>query len=150
MNGNCFWIFTRHIWTNEIPLHRPGLGVPGSTIRDGDSLDTWAIIRHKVYDLFTPPLWTRNYVPVPGLYWADTAIRLLKWQQCWNGNSYYLMAYSGNRLTINKPGTETRGLCQLPCKHAVSCQYRDCTGPMLQASAQYRPGTGTYWHVIQS
>ena len=30
-----------------------------------------------------------------------------------------------------------------PCKHAISCQYRACTGPMLAASAHYRPGTGT-------
>ena len=32
---------------------------------------------------------------------------------------------------------------ELPCKHAISCQYRACTGPMLAASAQYRRGTGT-------
>ena len=32
---------------------------------------------------------------------------------------------------------------RVPCKHAISCQYRACTGPMLAASAQYRPGTGT-------
>jgi len=34
----------------------------------------------------------------------------------------------------------------VPCKHAFSCQYRACTaytGPMLAASDQYRPGTGT-------
>ena len=30
-----------------------------------------------------------------------------------------------------------------PCKHVISCQYWACTGPMLAASAQYRPGTGT-------
>ena len=29
------------------------------------------------------------------------------------------------------------------CKHAVMCQYRAGTGPMLAASAQYRTGTGT-------
>ena len=29
-----------------------------------------------------------------------------------------------------------------PCKHAASCQYWACTGPMLAASNQYRPGTG--------
>ena len=31
---------------------------------------------------------------------------------------------------------------QGPYKDAISCQYRACTGPMLAASAQYRPGTG--------
>ena len=30
-----------------------------------------------------------------------------------------------------------------PCKHAVSCQYGACTGPMLPASDQYRLGTGS-------
>jgi len=30
-----------------------------------------------------------------------------------------------------------------PYKHAISCQYRACTGPMLVESAQDRPGTGT-------
>ena len=34
-------------------------------------------------------------------------------------------------------------LRHIPCKHAISCQYRACTGPMLAASAQYRLGTGT-------
>ena len=38
---------------------------------------------------------------------------------------------------------------QLPCKHAVSCQYRACTGPMLPASAPYMPGTGPYRHVYR-
>ena len=38
---------------------------------------------------------------------------------------------------------------QQPCKHASSCRYRACTGPMLTASAQYRPGTGTYRHVYR-
>jgi len=28
-------------------------------------------------------------------------------------------------------------------KHAGTCQYRACTGPMLAASAQYSPSTGT-------
>ena len=27
-------------------------------------------------------------------------------------------------------------------------QYRGSTGPMLAASAQYWPGTGSLWHVI--
>ena len=31
---------------------------------------------------------------------------------------------------------------RLPCKHTVSCQYWADTGPMLPASAQYRPSTG--------
>ena len=30
----------------------------------------------------------------------------------------------------------------LPHKHAVLCQYRAWNRPMLQASTQYRPGTG--------
>ena len=29
-----------------------------------------------------------------------------------------------------------------PHKHAVMCQYRACTGPMLPASDQHRPSTG--------
>ena len=33
------------------------------------------------------------------------------------------------------------------CKHAGTCRYRACTGPMLAASDQYRPGIGTYRHV---
>ena len=35
----------------------------------------------------------------------------------------------------------------LPCKHVGMGQYRASTGPMLAASAQYRPGTGMYRHV---
>ena len=31
----------------------------------------------------------------------------------------------------------------MPCKHAISNQYRACTGPMLTASAQY-------WHIMAS
>ena len=42
-----------------------------------------------------------------------------------------------------------RVLLALSCKHAISCQYRACTGPILPASAQYRSGTGTYWHVYE-
>ena len=34
-------------------------------------------------------------------------------------------------------------------KHVVMCQYRACTGPMLAASDQYRPGTGNYRHVYR-
>ena len=40
-------------------------------------------------------------------------------------------------------------LRQVPCKHAISCQYRACTGPMLAALDQYRPGTGTCRHVYR-
>jgi len=32
---------------------------------------------------------------------------------------------------------------QEPSKHAGTCKYWACTGQMLPASAQYRPGTGT-------
>ena len=30
----------------------------------------------------------------------------------------------------------------IPHKHAIMCQYWACTGPMLTASDQFRPGTG--------
>ena len=36
-----------------------------------------------------------------------------------------------------------------PRKHAVMCQYRACTGPMLAASDQYWPSAGTYLHVYE-
>jgi len=38
---------------------------------------------------------------------------------------------------------------QYPCKHAGTCQYRTCTGPMLSASDQYMPGTGNQRHVYR-
>ena len=43
--------------------------------------------------------------------------------------------------------TSSKRSCHTPCKHAIRFQYRACTGPMLTASAQYRPGTGTQRHV---
>ena len=39
--------------------------------------------------------------------------------------------------------THIMKLGEQPCKHAITRQYRSCTGPMLAASAQYRPSTGT-------
>ena len=36
-----------------------------------------------------------------------------------------------------------------PINMPVGCQYRACTGPMLPAWDQYRPGTGTYRHVYR-
>jgi len=38
---------------------------------------------------------------------------------------------------------------ELPHKHAIICQYRACTGPMLATSDQYKPGNGNYWHVYR-
>jgi len=38
-------------------------------------------------------------------------------------------------------------LGEKPCEHDISYQYRACTGPMLAASCQYWPGTGTWRHV---
>ena len=37
-----------------------------------------------------------------------------------------------------------------PHKHAIVCQYWASTGPMLTASAQYQPSTGTYRHVYRA
>ena len=36
----------------------------------------------------------------------------------------------------------------LPCKHAISCQYRACTGPMLPASAQYWQIMACVWGMV--
>ena len=40
-------------------------------------------------------------------------------------------------------------LCTKPHKHAIMGQYLASTGPMLPASDQYWPGTGTYRHVYK-
>ena len=46
-----------------------------------------------------------------------------------------------------KKGNCLLAACRAPCKHDISCQYRVCTGPMREASAPYRPGTGTSRNV---
>ena len=46
-------------------------------------------------------------------------------------------------VSPNLPVQFTSLLPVIAVLHVISCQYRACTGPMLAASAQYRPGTGT-------
>ena len=49
----------------------------------------------------------------------------------------------GDLLSIFADACETK-IYSIP---AGIGQSRACTGPMLPASAQYRPVTGTQWHV---
>ena len=47
-------------------------------------------------------------------------------------NCVYICRLISHRLTTTR-STSKRYLADAPCKHAVSCQYRACTGPMLAA-----------------
>jgi len=72
--------------------------------------------------------------PVLARYWPITACSSPRCSLCHVACSCQLGSEETYmQLILNSP-------CPHPCKHAISCQYRPCTGPMLALSAQY-------WHI---
>ena len=89
--------------------------------------------------------------PVNMPVWASTGPVLVQWWQHRPSTGPILAHYGMFKVMLLQGVLHRKYFAsfQLPYKHAITGQYWACTGPMLPASDQYGPGTGTYWHVYR-